>query len=51
LTKLKLPEQGITEALTQCSGKYVIPSVLDSISKILPSEEDEMMANNYDGSL
>ena len=38
LTKLKLPEGAITEALTTCSGKYAVPNVLESLKGLIPTE-------------
>jgi diaphanous 1 len=40
LTKLKIPEGAITEALTSCSGKYAVPAVLESIKSLIPTEEE-----------
>lgn len=51
LTKLKIPRGKMSEALRECSGKYATSSVLESVSKILPSEEEEQMVANYEGDL
>ena len=40
LTKLKLPEGCIAEALTFCEGKYAVPQVLEAVSKLIPSEDE-----------
>ena len=40
LTKLKLPEGAIAEALTFCEGKYALPQVLETVSKIMPTEDE-----------
>lgn len=37
LTKLKLPDGVIAQALTECSGKYANFNVLESIVKLLPT--------------
>ncbi len=51
LTKLKLPDGAMIEALTTCSGKYALPNVLESIKSILPTEEEEANVSSYEGSL
>jgi hypothetical protein len=51
LTKLKIPEGAITEALTTCSGKFAVPSVLDSVKSLIPTEEEEANLSAFDGDL
>ena len=45
LTKLKIPKGQIIE----CSGKYISPITLESITKILPSDEEQEMIKMYNG--
>jgi hypothetical protein len=51
LTKLKIPDKAITEALTTCSGKFAIPNVLESVKSLIPTEEEEANIAAYDGDL
>ncbi len=51
LTKLKIPEGAITEALTTCSGKFAVPTVLESIKSLIPTEEEEANVSGYEGDL
>lgn len=49
LTKLKIPDGAITEALTTCSGKYAVPTVLESVKSLIPTEEEEANVSGFDG--
>jgi hypothetical protein len=40
LTKLKLPEGAVSQTLIECGGQYAATSTLESIEKILPSDEE-----------
>ena len=40
LTKLKVPNINLCDALRTCAGKYSTSSVLESVEKILPTEEE-----------
>jgi hypothetical protein len=51
LTKLRIPNGAIFEALTTCSGKFVVPTILESLKSLIPSEEEEMNISAYDGDI
>ena len=41
LLKLRIPKGQMKKNLIECSGKYVNPSVLESVKIILPTSDEE----------